>query len=106
GKGRDVFVFDVKPNRSHADKIVDFESGFDTIALLGSAFKKIGKAGDLKGTAFRFGKEARDRDDRILYDKKSGAMYYDADGSGKGKAIVFASVAKKSALTFHDFDIL
>ena len=36
----------------------------------------------MKADAFFLCKEAHDANDRILYDKKTGGLWYDADGSG------------------------
>ena len=33
------------------------------------------------------GEKARDADDFVIYSKTKGILYYDADGSGSGKAV-------------------
>jgi Ca2+-binding RTX toxin-like protein len=69
---------------------------------------KVGANGTLKSSAFwtnTTGK-AHDKDDRIIYDKDSGVLYYDADGSGKGAAVVFVTIAKKLAMTNKDFYVI
>ena len=52
------------------------------------------------------GKVAEDKEDRILYDQGTGALYYDADGSGAGKAVKFAQLKKGLALTHADFFVI
>ena len=46
---------------------------------------------------------AHDADDRIIYDENSGALFYDADGSGAGAAVQFASLRHHPAITAADF---
>jgi len=110
--GRDLFVFDTKPNKSsNKDKIVDFSVKDDTIWLDNKIFTKLGKAGSetkpaqLKKGYFALDK-ARDKDDYIVYDRKKGVLYYDADGSGKGKAVEIATLSKKLAMTYKDFFVI
>jgi len=49
---------------------------------------------------------AYDKDDRVIYDKDSGVLYYDADGSGHGAAVASTGIGKNLALTHKDFYIL
>ncbi|WP_167671249.1 calcium-binding protein [Microvirga terricola] len=107
GKGKDVFTFDAKLNKSkNVDKITDFNAKDDTIYLSKSIFSKISKKGTLKASMFKIGDAAADKDDRIIFNKKTGSLSYDADGSGKGAAVEFARIDKKVALTFKDFYIV
>ena len=109
GSGADMFVFDTKPNaKTNQDAIQDFRVADDTLWISNSAFTRVGKDGDLKASAFwanNTGK-AHDKDDRIIYDKDSGVLYYDADGSGKGASVAFATISKKIALTYKDFLVI
>jgi Ca2+-binding RTX toxin-like protein len=103
GDGRDMFVFDVRPNVStNLDFIADFNVAYDTIRLSQAAFSKIAK-GTLKSGAFVVGNAFKQADDRILYLKSEGALFYDPDGSGAAKAIQFANIGKNLALTYKDF---
>ena len=110
GQGQDQFWFNTKLNKkTNVDKIVDFNVADDTIYLdrgIFSALSKISKNGVIKSSSVKFGTKATDSNDRIIINKDAGAVYYDADGSGKGAAICFAKVEKKTALTFRDFDFL
>ncbi|AWI58578.1 hypothetical protein [Sinorhizobium fredii] len=47
-----------------------------------------------------------DASDRLLYDGDTGALFYDADGSGAGKAVQFAVLGNKAAITSADFFIV
>ena len=102
GAGRDGFYFDRPLGPSNVDAIVDFVSADDTIYLDVSVFGVIA-FGSLDPSAFSAGTEAADADDRIVYDKATGNLFYDADGSGAEAAILFATVAPGTALTSADF---
>ncbi|WP_201834881.1 calcium-binding protein [Microvirga zambiensis] len=113
GSGRDAFVFDTKPNKSsNLDKILDFKVADDSIWLDNVVFTKLGKSGTEKKPAqllkdfFVVGPKAKDKDDYIVYDKAKGVLYYDADGSGKGKAVEIAALSKKLAMTYKDFFVI
>jgi serralysin len=101
----DVFWFDVTPSAANADRIVDFASGHDQIRLASTAFSGLA-AGALPGTAFVVGKSAADADDRIVYDKATGSLYFDPDGAGGTVALLFATLDKGPALTAADFVVV
>lgn len=106
GTGSDTFVFNTKLGTSNIDKITDFDPKYDTIWLDDDIFTKAGKVGDLAKAAFHIGNAAADASDRIIYNKTTGALYYDADGKGGVAAIQFATLSKGLALTVSDFDII
>jgi Ca2+-binding RTX toxin-like protein len=104
GSGKDTFFFDTRLNaKTNVDKIMDFKAVDDVIALRKSIFKKAGVYGELKETAFHLGKSAHDADDRIIYDKATGSLYYDPDGTGSVAKIKFATLANKATITYQDF---
>jgi Ca2+-binding RTX toxin-like protein len=47
-----------------------------------------------------------DGNDFIVYNKTTGALSYDADGSGSGAAVKFAVIENKVALTAADFLVI
>ena len=49
---------------------------------------------------------AQDATDHILYNSNTGAFYYDADGSGAGAAIQFATLTGAPTLLASDFTIV
>ncbi|MGO4705436.1 hypothetical protein AB4072_06625 [Microvirga sp. 2MCAF38] len=110
GAGQDIFVFDAKLSKTNTlnkkqnlDKILDFVAADDTIHLAKSVFTKIAKKGVLKKGEFYAGTKAHDGDDHVIYNKKTGALFYDADGNGTKEAIQFATLQKFLKLTNLDF---
>jgi Ca2+-binding RTX toxin-like protein len=112
GSGRDVFVFNTKLNKTgNVDKIASFSVKDDTIWLDNAIFKKLGKGteakpGKLNKDFFELGSKAKDKTDYLVYDKATGALSYDADGSGKGAAVKFAQLDKNLKLSALDFMII
>jgi Ca2+-binding RTX toxin-like protein len=113
GSGNDIFVFDTKPNRStNKDRILDFGVADDTIWLDNYVFAKLGRSGSenkpalLKKDFFVVGSKAKDKNDYVVYDKAKGVLFYDSDGSGRGKAIEIATLSKKLAMTHKDFFVI
>lgn len=105
GAGRDGFVFNTKANsRTNVDTITDFRAVDDTIFLDRAVFSGARK-GLLAASAFTVGKKAADSGDRIIYDKGTGALYYDSDGTGRAAQVKFAIVSKNLKLTNYDFVI-
>ncbi|AWM87280.1 hypothetical protein C4E04_11415 [Microvirga sp. 17 mud 1-3] len=113
GEGKDVFVFDLKPNRqTNFDKIADFSPVDDSIYLSHKIFTGLGKKGSmsdpvaLSKAAFWVGTAAHDANDRIIYNKTNGALYYDPDGKGGADPVKIAALTKGLALTEKDFFII
>lgn len=107
GLGKDYFVFSGKLNKvSNVDTLKDFSVKDDTILLENAVFTKLTKTGTLNKEFFKFGAVAKDGNDHILYDAQTGYLRYDADGSGKGAAVLFAKLAPGLALTYADFYVI
>jgi serralysin len=110
GAGRDSFVFDTKLNsRANVDQLPDFAVRDDTIRLENSVFRGIEKPGYLASSAFRVtttSKLARDADDRIIYNEKTGYLYYDPDGIGGTGAVKFAQLDQGLKVKASDFYIV
>jgi Ca2+-binding RTX toxin-like protein len=117
----DSFTFHTALNaRKNVDTITDFQHGQDRIALSLKIFKaadytvktdafgnpegdgQFEAFGLLKHGGFRMGPAAADEDDRIIYTKATGALYYDPDGTGPAEQIKFAQLKAKAALTWKD----
>jgi Ca2+-binding RTX toxin-like protein len=104
GAGADGFYMDTALSASsNVDAIGDFSAADDTIFLSRSIFKSLSASGTLGANAFHTGTAAHDASDRIIYDKASGKIFYDADGMGGAAAVLFATVTAGTALTNADF---
>jgi Ca2+-binding RTX toxin-like protein len=111
GPGRDGFLFDVRPNATtNRDRITDFVPADDTIQLENAIFTAFTATGTLAAGRLRAGagiRTAADSNDFLIYDSTSGALYYDADGSGAAHApVAFATLGAGLALTVSDFFII
>lgn len=105
GEGIDYFVFDTALNKSsNIDTIEDFEIGADKIYLENAIFKKFTTQGVILESNLIFGDRALATDDYLIYN--NGTVYYDADGSGSGKAIPFVSLVGSPDLSVIDFQVI
>jgi Ca2+-binding RTX toxin-like protein len=110
--GADVFLFDRKPQSPDSDVIQDFSiAQGDRIQFDHAIFKGFGlDLGTLDLNAFTNGTEAHDRDDRIIYDRATGRLWYDADGavtSGyNAQQVLIATLSTKPALTHESVFII
>ncbi|MBF9233911.1 right-handed parallel beta-helix repeat-containing protein [Microvirga alba] len=106
GAGKDAFVFDTKLNgRTNVDKITDFTVKDDMIHLSKSIFSTL-STGTLSKDAFWIGAKAHDASDRIIYNNKTGVLYYDPDGTGKAPAVEFAKLDKYLKMTADHFFVI
>lgn len=104
GTGADAFLFNAALNAStNVDKITDFVPADDTIRLENSVFTALTSTGALPASAFKAGTAASTAAHRIIYDKPTGSLYYDKDGTGATAKIKFATLMNKPTLTNADF---
>ncbi|NBW13575.1 MAG: calcium-binding protein, partial [Caulobacteraceae bacterium] len=89
GAGADRFAFSSKLGATNIDTITDFVSGVDKIQLSKSVFSKF-KAGSVAEANFVSGAKALDSNDYLIFNGSQ--LLYDADGSGKGAAVVVANI--------------
>ena len=108
GAGKDIFVFSTAPAATNIDRITDFSVADDTIQLENSVFTKLVATGVLNASWFVANTTglAADRDDTIIYNSKTGALMYDADGSGKGAAVQIAQLTAGLKMTAADFVVI
>lgn len=108
GAGEDSFRFSTALGDDNVDWIEDFTVTDDLILLDNLIFENVGDDGALALGAFQMGAGvvAYEANDRILYDTDSGALSYDADGSGEGEAIQFAQLSTDLDLSTENFFVI
>lgn len=110
GSGKDYFRFDTTLSASsNIDTIRDFKAADDSIQFENSVFKKLGKTGTLSSSFFKSNTsgKASDSNDYIIYEKDTGKLFYDADGSGKGAAVQFALIGgHPDNVSYKDFVVI
>ena len=105
GSGNDTFRFTTALDGS-VDQLLDFTSGTDSLQLWRTVFTNLPTGTTLPASAFVVGSAAGDADDRIVYNQTTGALFYDADGSGAGAAVQFAQLQAGTALAASDFVLI
>jgi Ca2+-binding RTX toxin-like protein len=100
GTGNDSFLFN-SGLQNNVDKITDFSPKYDRIQLDDAVFKSL-HTGALTASAFNSG-GAVDSSDRLIYNKNTGALYFDDDGSGGHAAVQIATLGVKLAISAADF---
>jgi Ca2+-binding RTX toxin-like protein len=104
GVGIDTFVFNTTLGAGNIDRITDFNVTGETIRLEGSIFIGIGN-GKLSRAEFHASNAgtARDKSDRIIYDKDTGRLFWDEDGKGGDTQVHFATINANLAINNADF---
>jgi serralysin len=103
----DKFIFDTAASTTlNRDFITDFQAGLDKMVLDNAVFAALGGVGGLKGAFFFQGSAAHDDDDHIVYNKATGGLSYDADGTGAQAAIQFAVLKNTPVLNAADFQVI
>ena len=105
GAGKDSFIFSTALLRTNVDRVGDFNHAQDTIRLDNAVFTGL-SGGALPSSAFVLGTRATDPDDRIIYDRATGNLYFDADGTDGAAAVRFATIVNKAALDASDFFVV
>jgi len=95
GGSYDKFVFNTAL-KDGIDRVTDFWHGADTIWLENSVFTALTSTGPLSSSAFYSGSAAYDATDRIIYNPATGALTYDADGTGGAAPVQFALIGPVS----------
>lgn len=107
GDGNDIFSF-ANFGTANADVVTDFKTGEDTLQFDDTVFTSlvdgIGAENLVVGT--RAAAIAKDADDFLIFNTATRKLYYDADGSGAGKAQLVATLVGVSTLTADDLDLL
>ncbi|HAG83827.1 MAG TPA: calcium-binding protein [Cyanobacteria bacterium UBA12227] len=104
GAGVDSFYFYRKTEG--VDTITDFRVIDDTIYVSKAGFGgglTSGKA--ITSGQFRLGSSAGDSSDRFIYNKTTGALFFDTDGTGISKQIQIAQLSTGLAMTNQDIAV-
>ena len=103
GAGADAFLLS---GDTKTDHITDFLSGTDRIELDNALFKALLVEGQLAANQFAQGTAATTAAQRIVYDSNSGNLWYDLDGSAKGKAVLVAVLDNQVQVANTDFWVI
>jgi len=111
GAGSDAFEFRELVTRAGPDRIVDFTPGVDKIWLDDAGHSRIGLRGNFADNDVRFwaapgATRGHDANDRVIYDVSTGNLYYDADGSGRGAAVLIATLEGAPSISAADFAVM
>jgi len=111
GAGGDAFIFDTLAMAGARDTIVDFRTfQGDFITLDTAVFTAVsGTNGHLTEGQFHAAagaNAAHDSDDRVIYNRTTGVLYYDADGLGGQEAIAFALLKGQPGLSASNILLL
>ncbi|WP_020181320.1 M10 family metallopeptidase C-terminal domain-containing protein [Methylopila sp. M107] len=108
GDGDDVFVFATGLGADEVDLITDFTTGSDKISLDVDVFLTLEGLDGLTSDQFAVTEDglATSADQRIIYNSKTGELFYDPDGSGSEAAILFAKLAPETDIDDGDFLIV
>jgi Ca2+-binding RTX toxin-like protein len=110
GAGADSFLY-AEAGTNQTDQVTDFASGTDELLLENAYFTALGAnsawaAGDGRFWAAAGATSGHDTNDRIIYNTSTGALYYDADGSGAGAAQVVATFAGAPGISATDITVI
>ncbi|WP_076342752.1 Calx-beta domain-containing protein [Brachymonas chironomi] len=108
GAGRDIFIFNAQLGSENIDRIIDFTATEDSIRLDNAVFSQILNTGTLNSAYFVSNTQgvAQDGNDYIVYNTTTGALSYDADGSGSGAAVQFATLLNGVSVNSSNFMVI
>jgi serralysin len=104
GAGKDFFLFNSALSGTF-DRIADFSPRYDTIRLSDAIFEGL-KPGVMSSVRLALGSKAKDGSDRIIYNRTTGDLFYDPDGTGSDAQIKFANLISKPKLSAADFYVI
>lgn len=106
--GADTFRFNNSLGNTSTDTIGDFLSGTDKIALGSAIFSQLFNDTNLSDNLVVgvTGVKAIDANDYLIFNSFSKGLFYDADGSGAGVAVQFATLNNVSSLSATDFVVM
>jgi Ca2+-binding RTX toxin-like protein len=104
GDGDDVFIFNTPPIKSNGyDTITDFKVGEDKIQFeTANMFKAFAGQESISLEDFISGNSTAHTNEHLIYNKATGGLYYDDDGSGSHQAVQIALLANHANLQACD----
>jgi len=106
GAGADHFYFNTGLNAStNRDTIMDYNLAQDSLHLENAIFTRLAVQAHLNPAYFRAASHALDRNDFIVYNRGTGGLFYDPNGSLAGGQVLFAVLLNKPALTASEFSV-
>jgi Ca2+-binding RTX toxin-like protein len=105
GPGADSFFY--TNSTQGRDRITDFQSSEGDTILIGA--REFGGGltdGLLDADQFVLGSAAGDRNDRFIYDRQRGILFFDVDGSGSRDAVAIAKFDNRPRLSASDFTLI
>ncbi|HMC69789.1 MAG TPA: calcium-binding protein, partial [Mycobacteriales bacterium] len=110
GAGADHFIFNAWLSGDSTGRITDFSSGADKIHLDANVMWMLGTGGNFSTADPRFyaaagASSGHDVDDRVVYNTSTGQLWYDADGSGSGAALLVTTLQGAPALLASDITV-
>jgi serralysin len=106
GAGKDRFVFN---SMDGVDRIESFSVPGDTLVFDNAVFSSLWRDGSIKKSWFKSlnGQNGPDKNDYIQYDRKTGDLYYDADGGRAGSdRVLIAELNAGLKLSWKDFLVI
>lgn len=104
GPGLDQFFFRANPGTLNSDIISDFNPAEDRMFLSAPFFPGI-PTGTLDASRLAVGPSATNPNQRIIYDRITGKVFFDADGSGATEAKLVVTLPTKPELTAAHFEV-
>jgi Ca2+-binding RTX toxin-like protein len=90
GEGSDKFLFN-SPGFG-VDQVEDYTHREDILQIKASNFGLSLPSGRLPETRFTFGSTATTRNQRFIYQRSSGGLFFDPDGTGRAEQILIATL--------------
>jgi len=104
GNGADAFSF--QSTTEGADEITDFIGGLDTIQVSASGFGGGLVAGGTVSLVSGTDPTASAATGQFLFDTDDGRLFWDADGTGGGAAVLIATLSNVPSLGASDFEVI
>ena len=112
GAGADIFFFNGLRDSSSDPRheVTDFAPASDTIRLDAIVMPALGASGRFAAGDARFAANssgsAQDSSDRVVYNITTGELWYDADGSAAGEALLIAALSGAPSLAATDIEVV